>query len=100
MRIRILLPYHLRNLAKVSGDEVVVDVPEPVTLGAALDALEAAYPSLLGTIRDHPSKKRRAFVRYYANREDYSLEPMETPLPAGVLSQEEPFIVMGAMAGG
>lgn len=100
MKIRILLPYHLRTLAKVSGDEVEVEVSEPVTLGAALDALEAAYPSLLGTFRDLRSKQRRAFIRYYANREDLSHEPPETPLPSGVLGREEPLIVMGAMAGG
>ena len=100
MKIRVILPYHLRTLARLEGDGVDLEVAEPVTIGATLAALEAAYPSLLGTIRDQYSQQRRAFVRYYACKEDLSLEPLETPLPAAVLSGEEPFMVIGAMAGG
>ena len=97
--IRVVLPFHLRNLARVDG-EVLVDVPEPITVGAVLDAVEAAYPMLRGTIRDHGTKKRRPFIRYFACKEDLSLEPLETRLPEAVISGKEPFLVVGAMAGG
>jgi sulfur-carrier protein len=97
--IRVVLPFHLRNLARVEG-EVSVDVPEPITVGAVLDALEAAYPILRGTIRDHGTKKRRPFIRYFACKEDLSLEPLDTRLPGAVLDGKEPFLVIGAMAGG
>ena len=97
--IRVVLPFHLRNLARVDS-EVSVDVPEPVTVGAALDALEAAYPTLRGTIRDHGTKKRRPFIRYFACKEDLSLEPLETRLPEAVIAGKEPFLIVGAMAGG
>jgi sulfur-carrier protein len=97
--IRVVLPFHLRNLARVEG-EVSVDVPEPITVGAVLDALEAAYPMLRGTIRDHGTKKRRPFIRYFACKEDLSLEPLDTRLPGAVLDGKEPFLVIGAMAGG
>jgi sulfur-carrier protein len=97
--IRVLLPYHLRNLARVDG-EVQVDVPAPVTVRAVLDALEARYPVLRGTIRDHGTLKRRPFIRFFACKEDLSLDPPETPLPAAILDGTEPFLVIGAMAGG
>ena len=97
--IRVVLPYHLRTLARVD-DEVQLDVPPPVTIRAVLGALEARYPALRGTIRDHDTHQRRAFVRFFACREDFSLEPEETPLPVAVLEGTEPFMIVGAMAGG
>ena len=97
--IRVVLPFHLRNLARVSGD-VELDLVPPVTIGAVLDALEARYPVLCGTIRDHGTLKRRPFVRYFACKEDLSLEPPETRLPDEVVSGAEPFLIVGAMAGG
>lgn len=97
--IRVVLPFHLRNLARIDG-EVPLQVPSPVTIGAVLDALEARHPVLRGTIRDHGTLKRRPFVRFFACKEDLSLEPPETPLPEAVLSGAEPFLVVGAMAGG
>ncbi|HEU5352771.1 MAG TPA: MoaD/ThiS family protein [Terracidiphilus sp.] len=97
--IRVQLPYHLRNLAQVSGD-VTLDVPVPVTIRAVLDALEARYPALRGTIRDHSTLQRRAFLRFFACQQDLSLEPPDTPLPADVLSGREPFLILGAIAGG
>jgi molybdopterin synthase sulfur carrier subunit len=97
--IRVVLPFHLRNLARIEGD-VELEVASPVTIAAVLDALEVKFPVLRGTIRDHDTLKRRAFVRYFACKEDLSLEPPETPLPATVVSGEEPFLIVGAMAGG
>jgi len=97
--IRVVLPAHLRNLAKVTG-EVRLELAEPVTRAAVLDAIEATYPMLLGTIRDRDSGKRRAFIRFYACEEDLSNEPPDTPLPKRVVEGEEPFIILGAMAGG
>jgi hypothetical protein len=97
--IRVVLPYHLRNLARV-GAEVQVEGRSPATIGAVLDALEAAYPVLCGTIRDHDTLKRRPFVRFFACKEDLSLEPPETPLPEAVATGAEPFMIVGAMAGG
>jgi molybdopterin synthase sulfur carrier subunit len=97
--IRVVLPAHLRTLAKVGG-EVTVDVSGAVTLGAALTALEQTYPVLEGTIRDHVTRKRRPFVRYYACEQDLSHEPPDTPLPPAVVSGAEPLLVVGAMAGG
>ena len=97
--IRVVLPFHLRHLARADG-EVELEVAHPVTVRAALDALEARYPVLRGTIRDHVTLKRRPFVRYFACREDLSLEPPETPLPEAVVNGAEPFLVVGAMAGG
>jgi sulfur-carrier protein len=96
--IRVTLPYHLRTLAGVDS-EVRLDVqaPTPRTL---LDALEASYPVLRGTIRDHATAERRAFVRFFACGKDISLDPMDDPLPDAVASGEEPFRVVGAMAGG
>jgi len=97
--IRVVLPFHLRNLACVNG-EVELDVAAPVTIRAVVDALEARYPVLRGTIRDHDTLKRRPFVRFFASKEDVSLEPPETPLPEAVVSGAEPFLIVGAMAGG
>ena len=93
---RVVLPYHLRTLAKVDG-EVVVDA---TTIGGVLDALEAAHPPLRGTLRDPASGKRRPFVRFYACQEDLSHISYDDPLPAPVLDGKEPFLVIGAMAGG
>ena len=97
--IRVVLPAHLKNLAKVSG-EVQVEVDGAVTQRSVLDALEAQYPMLRGTIRDHQGGKRRAFVRFYACEEDWSNEAPDTPLPDRVVKGEEPFLIVGAMAGG
>lgn len=97
--IRVVLPYHLRNLARV-GDEVQVEVVGAPTLGAVLDRLEATYPALRGTIREHGTLKRRPFVRFYACKEDLSHEPPETPLPAAIVDGTEPFMIVGAMSGG
>ena len=97
--IRVVLPAHLRTLARVDG-EVAVHVQEPITLGAVLDAVEAKYPMLRGTIRDHVTQERRAFVRYFACEQDLSHEPPDTLLPGQVASGTEPFLVVGAMAGG
>ncbi len=97
--IRVVIPAHLRTLAKVEG-EVQLEVAAPVTQRAVLDALEARYPVLKGTIRDHVTKKRRDFLRYYACEEDWSLEPPDRPLPEAVASGQEPFLVIGAIAGG
>ena len=97
--IRVILPFHLRTLAKVD-DEVTLDVQGPVTQRSVLDALEAKYPVLRGTIRDHDTGKRRAFLRFFACEEDLSHEPPDTPLPEAVASGKEPFCVIGAIAGG
>ena len=97
--IRVVLPFHLRNLARVDG-EVELDVAVPVTVRAVLDELEMRYPVLRGTIRDHGTLKRRPFVRFFACKEDVSLEPPETPLPDEIVNGAEPFLIVGAMAGG
>jgi len=97
--IRVVLPQHLRTLARVDG-EVMVDVPEPPTLGAVLSALESTYPVLQGTMRDHVTLKRRPFVRFYACEQDLSHEAPDARLPEPVASGAEPFLVVGAMAGG
>jgi hypothetical protein len=97
--IRVALPQHLQTLARV-GPEVDLDVPAPVTLRGALDALESRYPVLRGTIRDQSTFKRRAFVRFYACEEDLSHDPPETPLPDRVASGAEPLLIIGALAGG
>ncbi len=97
--IRVLLPAHLRTLARVS-DEVTVEVDREVTLGSVLDAIEQRYPVLRGTIRDQVTQKRRPFVRFYACEEDLSHDPPDTPLPEAVVTGAEPFMVVGAMAGG
>jgi hypothetical protein len=93
---RVVLPYHLRNLAKVEGEVQV----EATTVAEVLDALEAAHPVLLGTMRDPSSGKRRSFVRFFACKEDLSHSSYDDPLPPAVLAGTEPFLVVGAMAGG
>jgi hypothetical protein len=97
--IRVVLPFHLRTLAHVDG-EVELEVNGPVTQRSILDALEARYPMLSGTIRDHVTQQRRAFVRFFACEEDVSHESPDAPLPAAVASGAEPFLVIGAIAGG
>jgi len=97
--IRVVLPYHLRTLARVEG-EVQLEVQSQVTVRSILDALEARYPMLSGTIRDHVTLKRRPFVRFFACKDDLSLEPPETQLPDAIASGAEPFLIVGAMAGG
>src|SRR5687767_14747746 len=97
--IRVILPAHLRTLARV-GDEVTLDIDGQATLRSVLDALEAGYPMLRGTIRDHMTHKRRSFVRFFACEEDLSHEPPDFPLPDAVANGDEPFLVVGAMAGG
>jgi hypothetical protein len=97
--IRVVLPYHLRNLARVTG-EVQLDLAAPVTIVGVLDALESTYPMLRGTIRDHGTLKRRPFIRFFACKEDWSHEPVETALPQAVVEGEEPFMIVGAIAGG
>ena len=97
--IRVVLPFHLRTLARVDG-EVQVEAGSPVTLGSVLDALEASFPALRGTIRDHVTLRRRPFVRYFACKEDLSFEPPATKLPDAVATGDEPFLIVGAMAGG
>jgi sulfur-carrier protein len=98
-RIRVVLPQHLRTLAHVNS-EVTVEVEGAVTLNSVLDSVEATYPMLQGTIRDHVTKQRRAFLRFFACEEDLSHEPPDTPLPEAVTSGKEPFLVIGAIAGG
>ena len=97
--IRVVLPHHLRTLARVD-DEVTLDVASPVTLRSVLDALESRYPVLRGTMRDHDTLRRRPFIRFFACKEDLSLEPLEAILPDAVVSGAEPFLIVGAMAGG
>jgi molybdopterin synthase sulfur carrier subunit len=97
--IRVVLPYHLRTLARAES-EVRLEIEGSATLRSVLDALEAQYPMLRGTIRDHPTLCRRPFVRFYACREDLSHEPPETKLPDEVVSGVEPLLIVGAMAGG
>ena len=97
--IRVVLPAHLRTLARTDG-EVTLEVVGPPTLGAVLDALEARYPVLQGTIRDHGTRQRRAFVRFFACEQDLSHDPPETLLPDAVATGAEPFLVVGAIAGG
>jgi molybdopterin synthase sulfur carrier subunit len=97
--IRVVLPFHLRTLARVDG-EVQLEIEGPATLGAVLYALEQRYPVLRGAIRDHTTLRRRPFVRFFACKEDFSHEPPETRLPAAVAGGVEPFFIIGAMAGG
>jgi molybdopterin synthase sulfur carrier subunit len=97
--IRVILPAHLKSLAHLHG-EVRLELPTPVTQRAVLDTLEASYPMLRGTIRDRQSGRRRAFVRFYACEEDLSNQSPDAPLPQRVVDGEEPFIILGAMAGG
>ncbi len=97
--IRVVLPAHLRTLARVAG-EVVLRVEGPVTQRSVLDALEAAYPMLRGTIRDHATQRRRPFLRFFACEQDLSHEPPDVPLPDAVVRGAEPFLIVGAIAGG
>ncbi len=97
--VRVVLPAHLRSMAKVQG-EIRVDVDGAVTQRSVLDAVEAQFPMLLGTIRDRDTAKRRPFVRFYACEEDLSNESPDTPLPEQVVTGKEPFLIIGAMAGG
>ena len=97
--VRVEIPYHLRNLARVEG-EVALDVAEPVTIRSVLDALEGRYPMLCGTIRDHDTLKRRPFLRFFACQEDLSHQAPDAPLPAAVAEGKEPLLIIGAIAGG
>jgi molybdopterin synthase sulfur carrier subunit len=97
--IRIILPHHLRTLAKV-GDEVTVDINGSTTVASVLDALETKYPMLRGTIREHGTLRRRPLVRFFACGEDISHESPDTPLPDGIAKGDEPFLIIGAIAGG
>jgi len=97
--IRVMLPQHLRTLAQLTS-EVTLEVKGPATVGSVLDAIEARYPMLRGTIRDQVTQQRRPFLRFFACEEDLSHEPPDTPLPDAVVSGKEPFIVIGAIAGG
>jgi sulfur-carrier protein len=97
--VRVTLPYHLRNLAKIEG-EVQLELQSPVTIGAVLDAVESRYPVLRGTIRDHGTLRRRSFIRFFACKEDLSNELANAEIPGPVAAGEEPFMIVGAMAGG
>ena len=97
--IRVVLPAHLRTLARVDG-EVTLDIASPLTVGTVLDALENRYPMLRGTIRDHATKHRRPFIRFFACEQDLSHELPDTPLPKAVATGAEPLLIVGAMAGG
>lgn len=97
--IRVALPAHLRNLAQVRG-EVTLSPAEPISQATILDALEAQFPQLRGTVRDHTSKERRAFIRFFVCGEDWSHLSADTPLPAEIIEGKEPFRIVGAMAGG
>lgn len=98
--IRVGLPYHLRTLAGLTDNEVTLDVGQPATIGAVLDALEERFPMLRGTIRDHVTRERRPFIRFFACKEDISLDPPGTPLPDAIVSGNEPLLIIGAIAGG
>ena len=97
--VRVVIPFHLRTLAKITG-EVELNIEGPVTQRSVLDALEARYPMLCGTIRDHVTKKRRAFLRLYACEQDLSNDDLDAPLPEAVAKGDEPYLVIGAIAGG
>ena len=98
--VRVELPQHLRKLAGIAGNEVVLDMTAPATLGAVLDALEAAYPALRGTIRDYTTQQRRAFLRFFACEEDISLLALDAPLPEVVANGSEPLLIIAGVAGG
>lgn len=99
LSIRVVLPYHLCNLARIQGD-LRLEVPPPATIAAVLDAIEARHPNLRGTLRDHDTRRRRPFIRFFACREDLSHVPVDTLLPEAVTVGREPFLIVGAMAGG
>jgi hypothetical protein len=98
--IRIELPLHLRRLANLPGHEAALEVPSPITLRSVLDALEARYPMLCGTIRDHTTQERRAFLRFFVCEEDWSHQSPDTPLPEAITTGREPLLILGAIAGG
>lgn len=100
MTIRVGLPYHLRTLARIEAHEIPLEVAAPVTMARVLDALEALHPMLAGTIREHGTGKRRAYMRIFACEEDWSHEPMDRELPVAVASGKEPMLILGAIAGG
>jgi sulfur-carrier protein len=99
MTIRVILPAHLRTLARASG-EVTLEVDGAVTIASVLDALEARYPTLQGAIRDHVTRQRRPYVRFFACEQDFSHDPTDTPLPDAVATGAEPLLIIGAIAGG
>jgi molybdopterin synthase sulfur carrier subunit len=98
--LRLELPYHLRTLINATTHETAIDVDHPITLNRTLDALEARYPQLRGTIRDHVTLQRRAFLRFFANQQDLTHLPADTELPLSVREAREPLIILGAIAGG
>jgi hypothetical protein len=98
--IRIALPFHLRTLARLTAEEVAIDVAQPVTQRTVLDALESKFPMLRGTIRDHGTLQRRPFIRFFAGGQDLSHDPPEKPLPEAVAAGAEPYLIVGAIAGG
>jgi hypothetical protein len=98
-RVRVVLPYHLRNLARV-GSEIELEIAGPVTVRSIVDAVEARYPMLLGTIRDQATKQRRPFLRFFACEEDLSHDSIDAELPAAVVEGKEPLLIVGAIAGG
>ena len=98
-RVRVVLPYHLRNLARV-GNEIELEIAGPVTVRTVVDAVEARYPMLVGTIRDHATKQRRPFLRFFACQEDWSHDSIDKPLPEAVGEGKEPLLIVGAIAGG
>jgi hypothetical protein len=98
--IRVVLPYHLRTLARIEGDEIQIEAADRVTLGSVIDAIEARYPVLRGTIRDHGSGQRRPFIRFFACKEDWSHESPTTELPDPVVRGIEPLMIIGAISGG
>jgi|SRR5579871_4454270 len=98
--IRVEIPFHLRTLTQISGREVTVEVAPPVTIGSVLDAIEAKYPVLAGTIRDHGTLKRRPFLRFYVCEDDWSNKSLDEPLPEAIVSGKEPLMIIGAIAGG
>jgi hypothetical protein len=100
LTIRVVLPYHLRTLARIEVPEILLEVAAPVTVRRVLDALEARYPMLAGTIREHGTGQRRAFMRIFACEEDWSHEPMDAMLPDAVVAGREPLLILGAVAGG
>ena len=99
MAVRVVLPYHLRNLAQITGD-VLLAVSPPVTMRSVIDALESEHPVLRGTIRDYGTGQRRPFLRFFACEEDWSMASLDDPLPAAVAQGREPLLILGAIAGG
>lgn len=97
--IRVVIPEHLRTLSRVDG-EVLLDLPAPVTVASILEAIEGRYPMLRGTLRDHGTLRRRPFIRFFVCEQDWSHEPTDAPLPQAISDATEPFLIIGAMAGG